>query len=228
LKEPQVLVAIVGAISAIVVAVAALAPNFIPRTPDAFIQITAQAIQTSSAATTIAQQALVAAAFTATASPTFTATPTATNTTTETYTPLPTTTNTPTDTPISPTATNTSTDTPLSPTATKTQIFIPSATTSEISATSAPTAATRESSSAVQSYPCAGEIPYGTGGMLNQVHAQASSRSPLQPPVQRGSKVTLLQSISDLGATWYQMQYNDKAYQGWIETEFVQPSNTCP
>lgn len=77
-------------------------------------------------------------------------------------------------------------------------------------------------------YPCEGEIEFGTGGLLNQVHVQPSNSSPNRPPVQRGSTVTILRSTTDFGILWYQIRYNNGENEGWIEARFVSLSGGCP
>jgi hypothetical protein len=83
-------------------------------------------------------------------------------------------------------------------------------------------------SASTQAYPCDGIIPFGTGGLLNQVHASPNEDAPRRPSIERGSDMTIMRSASDFGKLWYQIEYNNNKDTGWILSDFVQVSVNCP
>lgn len=153
--------------------------------------------------------------------PTFTPTLTATSTTIPTQTPS----DTPTPTVTLPSDTPSPTMTSLPATATSTPSNTPTPTNTSI----APSATTRPSDTPqpVGMYPCDGQIPFGTGGLLNQVRVTPSTNSPYAQAVNRGSSVRILNRVTDFGTTWYQIEYgNDNS--GWITSTYINVSSNCP
>lgn len=75
--------------------------------------------------------------------------------------------------------------------------------------------------------PCVASVVSSTGGLLNQVHVQPSGTSPLRTPVQQGAQVTIINTTTDFGVTWYQIEY-ENSETGWIEEQYIEISSQCP
>lgn len=125
--------------------------------------------------------------------------------------------NAPTDTPLSslmPTNTDTHT-----PTHTSVHTLTPTFTTTATQAViSTPTTIEK-------SYPCEGKIE-GAGGLLNRIHSLPKTGSPLRNPVKKGDTVTILQTTTDFGSNWYEIESEDTS--GWLESDYITLSEACP
>lgn len=130
-----------------------------------------------------------------------------------------------TDTPVPPTSTPQPSDTPVPPTSTPQ----PSATAVLSTATPQPSATPVIATPAsAKSYPCEGTIVFDTGGLLNQVKVSPDINSPSKPAVQQGSKVVIKTKQINSGITWYQIEYANPSQTGWITSQYVNLSSSCP
>jgi hypothetical protein len=205
LLSVPVLVAIITGVFGVILAIITLLSR---DTPAPLVEITAQAIQTAAASTAIAQQTSLASVITLT--PTYTSLPTETPQPIATFTltpdPLPTTTLVVVDT--------------ETPTLQSIDILIPTNTlTNTISPISLPNC------DSIPSLPCVVKIP-GEVGSIAQVHVTYSRKAPLRPAVARGSTVTVQRCYSELGITWYEIQYESNS--GWIESRYIELNSSCP
>jgi len=237
LRDTTVIIAIITVLGTVLVAII---PLLFRDPPAAFVQLTAEAIQTISASTALAHQntstqlSITVTSVVNIQSPTVAETYTSTSIPTDT--PMPTLTSSPTDTlteTYTPTVTPTDTNTPPLPTATETPSYSPTWTNTPIPTPSATMtlhpSATLDTQIMLRQYPCIGTIvSSGTSNQLNIVYARASNN--LQPiaSVQRGAVVRILDDTLLTGRKWYQIEYSGQGATGWIWDSYIEPTSACP
>lgn len=79
----------------------------------------------------------------------------------------------------------------------------------------------------IQTYPCTGRVQPGIG-RLNKIRLLPSLNSPLQRPAQRDANVEIQEKLFEFGVEWYSILYEGGAKSGWIQTQYIIPSDSCP
>ena len=78
-------------------------------------------------------------------------------------------------------------------------------------------------------YPCPGTVIYTVGGRLDQVRTMPSKEAVFLPKqVQQSEVVEIQRSLLVEGRTWYQIVYQNGTLLGWILSDFIIPSSSCP
>lgn len=96
-----------------------------------------------------------------------------------------------------------------------------------------PATVTIISATIASAYPCEGTIVVTSspGIKVNQVHTIAQNPSQMEPPVSQGEKISILEKFDKTsldGNIWYRIRYDNNNSEGWMTSEFVTVSKSCP